>query len=136
MVQSKIKPVEKLGDLLVEVFHLLFLFVIGAAICWSAAAELFILWTHHHPTLKDILLLFIYLELVAMVGIYFKTHKLPVRFLIYIAITAVTRYLVVEIKSMDWDLVVGLSVAILILTGAVFVLRYNSERFSRDHLGD
>ena len=40
------------------------------------------------------LLLFIYLEVGAMVGIYFKTNHMPVRFLIYVAITALTRHLV------------------------------------------
>ena len=44
--------------------------------------------------LADILLLFIYLEIGAMVGIYFKTTRLPVRYLIYIAITALGRVLI------------------------------------------
>ena len=38
-------------------------------------------------SIEDILLLFIYLELGAVVGIYFKTNHMPVRFLIYVAIT-------------------------------------------------
>jgi protein PsiE len=53
-------------------------------------------------TLADILLLFIYLEIGlfiyleigAMVGVYFKTTRLPVRYLIYIAITALARVLI------------------------------------------
>ena len=44
-------------------------------------------------SIEDILLLFIYLELGAVVGIYFKTNHMPVRFLIYVAITALTRML-------------------------------------------
>ncbi len=43
------------------------------------------------PLLMTFYCLFIYLELGAMVGIYFKTNHMPVRFLIYIAITALTR---------------------------------------------
>ena len=43
-------------------------------------------------SIEDILLLFIYLELGAVVGI-FKTNHMPVRFLIYVAITALTRML-------------------------------------------
>jgi phosphate starvation-inducible membrane PsiE len=43
--------------------------------------------------LDDILLLFIYLELGTIVGIYFKTDRLPVLFLLYVAITALTRFL-------------------------------------------
>ena len=54
-----------------------------------------------YPKLKDILLLFIYLEVLAMVGIYFKTKRLPVVFLLYIAITALTRVLTVDVKTIS-----------------------------------
>jgi phosphate starvation-inducible membrane PsiE len=77
-----------------------------------------------HARLEDILLLFIYLEIGAMVGIYFKTTRLPVRYLIYIAITALagcSRY--------DILIVAG---AILVLSLAVLVLRYGSHRYPSD----
>ncbi len=51
--------------------------------------------------LKDILLLFIYLELGAMIGIYFKTHRLPLQFLIFIAITALSRHLVLKVNYIN-----------------------------------
>lgn len=76
--------------------------------------------------LSDILLLFIYLELGAMVGIYFKTTELPVRYLIYIAITALGRVLI-EIVGAEHrtgtDLLI-LAGAILALSLAVLVLRF------------
>ena len=52
-----------------------------------------------HASIDDILLLFIYLELGAMVGIYFKTNHMPVRFLIYVAMTALTRLLISDIHA-------------------------------------
>jgi len=84
--------VDQLGDLLIEVFHVVGLFVVGGTIVWSAVSEYLVIMQHDSgfASLKDILLLFIYLELGAMVGIYFKTHRLPVIFLIFIAITAIT----------------------------------------------
>jgi phosphate starvation-inducible membrane PsiE len=45
-------------------------------------------------SIEDLLLLFIYLEIGAMVGVYFKTNHMPVRFLIYVAISAVTRLII------------------------------------------
>jgi len=51
-------------------------------------------------SLKDILLIFIYLKLGAMTGIYFKKHRLPVIFLIYNAITAITRFMVIDMKAL------------------------------------
>ena len=82
-------------------------------------------------TLSDILLLFIYLEIGAMVGIYFKTTRLPVRYLIYIAITALGRTLVEIVGAehrtgIDLLMVTG---AILLLSIAVLALRFGSYRF-------
>ena len=64
----------------------------------------------------------------AMVGIYFKTNHMPVRFLIYIAITALTRLLIADIQhthkaSMDLVIITG---SILIMAFAILVVRYAS----------
>ncbi|MGB1109143.1 MAG: phosphate-starvation-inducible protein PsiE, partial [Gammaproteobacteria bacterium] len=95
--------VQQAGDLLVDVFHYLALFVIGATVVWSAVHEYLVIMESGHAKLKDILLLFIYLELGAMIGIYFKTHRLPVQFLIYIAITALSRHLVIDVQKVSDD---------------------------------
>ena len=79
------------GSLLVKSFHYLALFLIGAAIVWAAAVEFISMMGNGSASIEDILLLFIYLELGAVVGIYFQTNHMPVRFLIYVAITALTR---------------------------------------------
>jgi len=76
--------------------------------------------------------LFIYLELGAMVGIYFQTKRLPVRYLIYIAVTALTRVLAIDIKTMSDTHMITLTSAILILCVAVLVLRIGSTRFNED----
>jgi protein PsiE len=110
---------EFIGNVFVEAFHILALFVIGGTVIWSAVEEYLIIIKAGHPTLKDILLLFIYLEIGAMVGIYFKTRRLPVVFLIYISITALTRVLTVDIKTMDWQHILVISSAILILALSV-----------------
>lgn len=120
------KKIEKYGDLMVEFFHLGGLFVIGAAIVWASWVEVFKIIGHGGPTIKDILLLFIYLELGAMVGIYFKTKRLPVRYLIYIAVTALTRVLAVDAKIMDNWHMLTVTGSILMLTVSVVVLRYGS----------
>ncbi len=66
------------------------LFAIGAATVWSAVLTFLEMLNKRAASVEDLLLLFIYLEIGAMVGIYFKTNHMPVRFLIYVAITAVT----------------------------------------------
>ena len=124
------KKLIDLGNRLFEAFHLLGLFVIGAAILWASWTEVFEIISHGGPKIKDVLLLFIYLELGAMVGIYFQTKRLPVRYLIYIAVTALTRVLAIDIKTMSDIHILSLTGAILILCLSVLVLRIGSTRFS------
>lgn len=120
---------EHVGNFLVDVFHLLGLFVIGAVIVWATVDEIIYIFAESGPSIKDILLLFIYLELGAMVGIYFKTKRLPVRFLLYIAITALTRVLAIDIKTMSDERMLIISLSILLLTLSVLVVRFGSDRF-------
>ena len=119
------------GTILVRSFHLLALFAIGGATVWSAIIAFLGMVEAGRAEVADILLLFIYLELGAMVGIYFKTNKMPVRFLIYVAITALTRLMIEVIsKTHDANLtVVIITGAILLLALAEFVLRYGSVKF-------
>lgn len=81
-------------------------------------------------TLGDLLLMFLYLEILAMVGLYFKSGRLPVRFPIYIAIVALARYLILDMKNLDAYRIIGVTAAILLLTLAVLVIRYGHIRFS------
>lgn len=131
-IHQKISISAKLfGSLMVDSFHFLALFVIGGTIVWSAVLAYTDMITRGHSTIDDILLLFIYLELGAMVGIYFKTNHMPVRFLIYVAITALTRMMIQHIQhnhTPDQGILL-ISGAILILTLATLVIRYGSSRF-------
>ena len=120
------------GHFLVDAFHYLALFAIGGAIVWSAISSFWGMAMKGGASIDDILLLFIYLELGAMVGIYFKTTRMPVRFLIYVAITALTRLLLEDIqtqhKAADWGILI-VAGAILLLAIANLVVRYGSARF-------
>ncbi|MCH7865391.1 MAG: phosphate-starvation-inducible PsiE family protein [Proteobacteria bacterium] len=123
---------EAAGNLLVDSFHLLALFAIGGTIVWAAVLAFQGMVEGGVATIEDILLLFIYLELGAMVGIYFKTNHMPVRFLIYVAMTALTRLLIgsVNVEHVVDTRILIVTVAILILALAVLVVRYGSSRFS------
>ncbi|WP_218572855.1 phosphate-starvation-inducible protein PsiE [Pseudomonas sp. R-28-1W-6] len=122
---------QSLGNLLVEAFHYLALFGIGAITAWASVVAFLGMLEKGHITVDDILLLFIYLELGAMVGIYFKTNHMPVRFLIYVAITALTRLLISDVSHHNRpDMgVVYVSGAILLLGLAILVVRFASARF-------
>lgn len=122
---------EAVGNLLIGAFHLLALFVIGGTIVWAAVFAFLGMVERGDAGIEDILLLFIYLELGAMVGIYFKTNHMPVRFLIYVAMTALTRLLFgfVSVEH-EADLrILIVSGSILLLATAVLIVRYGSNRF-------
>jgi protein PsiE len=119
---------ERIGDKLVETFQVAALFIIGAAIFWSAAMFLLELIAEREVSLHDILLLFIYLELGAMVGIYFRTDELPVEFLLYITITVMTRKLI-SAEDLSETRIMVTTGAVLILAIAVLLLRYGAYRF-------
>jgi phosphate starvation-inducible membrane PsiE len=128
---------DPVGRLMVDLFHYLGLFSIGGAVAWSAAVAFFEMAAKGHASIHDILLLFIYLELGAMVGIYFKTNHMPVRFLIYVAITALTRLLIEHVQAHtkpDMGIII-VSGAILLLALATLVIRYGSFKFPSEHSG-
>ena len=120
-----------IGNLFVSLFHRIALFGIGAATVWSAAVAFMGMLSKGAASIEDLLLLFIYLEIGAMVGIYFKTNHMPVRFLIYVAITAVTR-LIIDLVNTKHEadmpiLLMGLTILILAIANAV--VRYASFKF-------
>ncbi len=125
------KTAEMLGNYMVDGFQYLALFVIGATIVWSAAFTYMGMIGKGTASVDDIMLLFIFLELGAMVGIYFKTKRLPVQFLLYVAITVLTRSLASTLSIMDMadQRLLAITGAILILAIAVLVLRYASHKF-------
>ncbi|WP_227526136.1 phosphate-starvation-inducible protein PsiE [Psychrobacter sp. FDAARGOS_221] len=127
--------IQALGELLVDVSHYIALLVIGFVVIWAAGSEFIGIIQNGKAALKDILMLFIYLELLAMIGIYFKTHRLPVQFLIYIAITALSRHLVVDVQAVSdtfhlW-LLITITVSIFILSLAVFLLTWTASLYGR-----
>jgi phosphate starvation-inducible membrane PsiE len=120
-----------IGNLFVSLFHRIALFGIGAATVWSAAVAFIGMMSKGSASIEDLLLLFIYLEIGAMVGIYFKTNHMPVRFLIYVAITAVTRLIIDLVNTKhEADLsILYMGITILVLALANAVVRYASFKY-------
>ncbi len=123
---------DDVGNLIVNIFHKLALFIIAAATIWAFIFAFLGMMETKHTSVEDLLLLFIYLEIGAMVSIYFKTNRMPVRFLVYVAITALTRELISIANYHDkTDAIFIMMIAggILLLTLAVLVLRFGSFHY-------
>jgi phosphate starvation-inducible membrane PsiE len=125
------RAAERVGNHLVDLFQFVALFVIGATVAWSAVHAYWDMIDRGSANVEDILLLFIYLELGAMVGIYFKTSRLPVQFLIYVAITVMTRSLAssLNVAEITETRLLAITGATLILAISVLVLRYAAHKF-------
>jgi phosphate starvation-inducible membrane PsiE len=122
--------VDRFGQFLVDGFQIAGLFVLGATIVWAAVHEYIGMIQEGRASLDDILLLFIYLELGAMVGVYFRTDRLPVLFLLYVAITAMTRFLVVDIDDLSVDNLLIVTGAVLMLTLSVLILQFAEAKYT------
>lgn len=79
--------------------------------------------------LADLLLLFIYLEVLAMVAIYLDSGKLPVRMPLYIALVALARFMILEMKDLDTWKILGIAGAMLLIALAILVIRYGHTQF-------
>jgi protein PsiE len=74
--------------------------------------------------LADLLLLFIYTEVLGMIGIFFVSNRIPITLPIFIAMTAISRLIILQGKEMDMSFLLYEAGAILVLALAVLVVRY------------
>ncbi|EMR13708.1 phosphate-starvation-inducible E [Methylophaga lonarensis MPL] len=74
--------------------------------------------------LTDLLLLFIYLEVLTMVAVYYQSGELPIKIPLYIGIVALARYLILDMKNIDTWRILGIALAILLLGLSIIVIHY------------
>ncbi len=108
------------------------LIIIALASIFAIGHEVWLMIMNQQVALADLLLMFIYLEVLAMVAIYLESGKMPIRIPLYIAIVALARYLILDMKSMSaWQLV-GVSASAFLLAITVLIIRYGHLRFPYD----
>lgn len=105
------------------------LLVIGIATIFAMTSEVTTMVHTMQVTLSDLLLLFLYLEVMAMVGLYYHSGRLPVRFPLYIGMVALARYLILDMKAMDDWRMLAVTASILMLTMAVFLIRFGHVKY-------
>lgn len=100
----------------------LLLAIIGIATCIASALYIFEMFLAQKITLADLFMLFIYAEIIGMVGAFYSTNRIPVTLPIIIAITALCRLIVMQSKEMDALVVLGEATAILVLSIAAIIM--------------
>ena len=121
--------VARYARIALEIVENLGLMVIAIATVVAGFQEVMLMISNAKVTLADLLLMFLYLEVLTMVGLYYDSGKLPVRFPLYIAMVALARYVILDVKEFDvWHLI-GVATAILLIAGAVLLIRFGHVRY-------
>ena len=111
------------------------LLVISIATVFAFVHEVGVMLEAGVVRLADLLLLFIYLEVLAMVASYMESGMLPVRMPLYIAMVALARYLVLDMKALESWRMLAVAAAILVIALSVLVIRYGHVRFPYERCG-
>ena len=105
------------------------LIVIAVATIFAIAQEIRHVWEAGSIAVGDLLMLFLYLEVMSMLNHYLGSGNLPVRYPLYIGIIALARVLVLDIKDIDAFKMFALSGSILLIAVAILIVRYGHVRY-------
>ena len=120
-MSEKIKTVVNQGLAIAQDIGLI---IVAIATLVAVGIEINFMFENSTVLLTDLLLLFIYLEVLTMVAVYYKSGELPIKFPLYIAIVALARYLILDMKNIDTWRILGITVAILLLGLSIIVIHY------------
>jgi len=105
------------------------LIVIAVSTIFAVLQEISHIWAVGAIAVGDLLMLFLYLEVMSMLNHYLGSGNLPVRYPLYIGIIALARFLVLDIKEIDAFKMFALSGSILLIATAILIVRYGHVRF-------
>jgi protein PsiE len=105
------------------------LIVIAISTIFAVFQAIMHIWEARTISVGDLLLLFLYLEVMSMLDHYLGSGNLPVRYPLYIGIIALARYLVLDIAEIDAWRMFALSGSILLIALAILIVRYGHVRF-------
>ena len=105
------------------------LIVSAVATIFAIAQEIGHVWEAGSIAVGDLLMLFLYLEVISMLNHYLGSGNLPVRYPLYIGIISLARFLVLDIKDIDAFKMFALSGSILLIAAAILIVRYGHVRF-------
>ncbi|NCV48967.1 MAG: phosphate starvation-inducible protein PhoH [Rhodobacterales bacterium] len=101
------------------------LVVIAFLTAYAVIVEMFVVLSERAVKLTDLLLLFIYAEVLGMVAAFYKFRKIPITVPIFIAITALCRLIILQGKGINTVDLLYESGAILLLALAALAIRWN-----------
>ena len=89
----------------------------------AVGIEISKMFQNRSVTLADLLLMFLYLEVLAMVRVFWNQQSISITLPLLIAITALARFIILQGKEMDPTALVYDAIAIVLIAGAIVILR-------------
>ena len=112
---------------IVKQIQLLTLVIILISTVIAIGSELYQMFKINRVTLADLLLLFLYLEVLAMVRVFWESQSIQITLPLFIAITALSRFIILQGKSINPEILVYEAGAILLIALAILVLRFRNS---------
>jgi len=110
---------------------------IGGLTLLASGEYMYGMWEAKEILLSDLFMLFIFVEIIGMVGAFYSTNRIPVTLPIIIAITALCRLIIMQSKDMDALMLVGEATAILILSISAYIMSLKDKlSIEKDNTGN
>ena len=103
--------------------QLILMVIILVSTVIAVGIEIYKMFQNRSVTLADLLLMFLYLEVLAMVRVFWNQQSISITLPLLIAITALARFIILQGKEMDPAALVYEAVAIVLIAGAIVILR-------------
>ena len=102
--------------------HILMVIIMISTVI-AVGIEIYKMFQNRSVTLADLLLMFLYLEVLAMVRVFWNQQSISITLPLLIAITALARFIILQGKEMDPTALVYEAIAIVLIAGAIVILR-------------
>jgi|TARA_Y100000991_G_scaffold33826_1_gene22052 protein PsiE len=112
---------------IVKQIQLIALVIILAATIIAFGIEIYQMIVVQKVTLADLLLLFLYLEVLAMVRVFWESQSIQITLPLFIAITALSRFIILQGKSINPEVLLYEAGAIVLIAIAILVLRFRNS---------
>jgi len=108
------------------------LVIVALATLFASLVEVKFMWDSSTVTLADLLLLFIYTEVLGMVGAFYKSSKIPITLPLFIAMTALSRLIILKGSGSEPTNILFEAGAILLIAMACLVIRFRPNEKTWD----
>ena len=111
----------------------LFLITIAIFTIIAMGQEIYLLISNRRVELKDLLLMFIYAEVLGMLAAFYSSHRIPITIPLFIAMTALSRLIILQGKDGNPAILIYESGAIILIAGACWIIsRVNKDNENKN----